>query len=88
MPGYARHILDALATHGLVPTATTPPERLREVVNDLYRYEIRQLRDRCRAGAFPVHELSTRVIALRRRYLLLSTPLAAWTADKGGRRDA
>lgn len=81
MPAYPQHILDALASHGLVPTATTTPQTLRDAVNDLYRYEIRQLRDRCRAGEFPVRELAHRVVDLRRRYLLLSTPLAAWTVD-------
>ena len=79
MPVYRPEILDALAGHGLVPAATTSPARLREAVNDLYRYEIRVLRDRCRAGDFPVRELARRVVELRRRYLLLSTPLANWT---------
>lgn len=84
MPVYPPHILDALATHGLAPTATTTPQRLREAINDLYRYEIRRLRDRCRSGDFPVRELSSRVVALRRRYLLLSTPIDAWTVDADG----
>jgi hypothetical protein len=79
MPAYRPEILEALAAHGLVPTPATEPARLREAVNDLYRYEIRVLRDRCRAGAFPVSDLAARVVALRRRYLLLSTPLARWT---------
>lgn len=79
MPVYHPHILDALASHGLAPTAATTPQQLRDAINDLYRYEIRQLRDQCRAGVFPVRELSARVVELRRRYLLLSTPLAAWT---------
>lgn len=79
MPVYHPHILDALAGHGLVPAAATTPQQLRDAVNDLYRYEIRKLRDRCRAGEFPVRELAPRVVDLRRRYLLLSTPLAAWT---------
>lgn len=79
MPAYKPEILDALAGHGLVPAPTTSPARLREAVNDLYRYEIRVLRDRCRAGDFPVRELAGRVVELRRRYLLLSTPLANWT---------
>lgn len=79
MPTYHPEILDALATHGLRPRADTPPTRLREAVNDLYRHEIRRLRDRCRAREFPVSELAPRVVALRRRYLLLSTPLERWT---------
>lgn len=81
MPTYRPEILDALATHGLRPRAATTPAALREAVNDLYRHEIRVLRDRCRAREFPVRELAPRVVELRRRYLLLSTPLASWTID-------
>ena len=81
MPTYHPEILEALATHGLVPAADTTPARLREAVNDLYRHEIRRLRDRCRAGEFPVSALSTRVVTLRQRYLLLSIPVARWTVD-------
>ena len=79
MPRYPVAILDALAAHGLRPRADTPPRMLRDAVNDLYRYEIRQLRDRCRRGEFPSTELAARVVQLRRRYLLLSTPLDCWT---------
>ena len=51
---------------------------LREQINDLYQYEIRQLRDRCRAGEFTTKELSGHVVELRRRYLLLSIPTSQW----------
>jgi hypothetical protein len=78
MPRYAAAVLDALATHGLRPGPATPPRFLRDAVNDLYRYEIRRLRDRCRAGEFPSSELASHVRVLRRRYLLLSTPLERW----------
>ena len=81
MPRYPPHVLDALAAHGLVPTPDTPPRLLREAVNDLYRHEIRGLRDRCRSGEFPVTALAGRVVELRRRYLLLSTPLTRWTVE-------
>ena len=83
MPAYRLHVLDALAAHGLKPRPETPPGLLREAVNDLYRHEIRGLRDRCRAGEFPVAALAARVVALRCRYLLLSTPLRLWTIDDG-----
>ena len=75
---YRPEILDELARHGLLPTSDTPPERLREQVSDLYRYEIRALRDRCRAGEFSTRELPMRVIELRKRYVLLSIPTARW----------
>ena len=79
MPRYPPAILEALGAHGLVPRPDTPPRFLRDAINDLYRYEIRRLRDRCRAGEFPSTALAGHVVALRRRYLLLSTPLERWT---------
>jgi hypothetical protein len=79
MPRYAPAIVEALAGHGLAPRPDTSPRFLRDAVNDLYRYEIRRLRDRCRAGEFPSSELAAHVRGLRRRYLLLSTPLERWT---------
>jgi hypothetical protein len=74
-------VLEALAGHGLAPTDDTPLERLREQINDLYRVEIRRLRDRCRAGEFPMRELAPRVVELRKRYMLLSIPIEQWRRD-------
>ena len=71
-------VLEELARHGLSPRADTRPELLREQINDLYRIEIRKLRDRCRAGEFSTKELPGHVVELRRRYLLLSIPMTQW----------
>jgi hypothetical protein len=71
-------ILEELAGHGLQPRADTPLALLREQINDLYRVEIRALRDQCRAGVFPTTELAARVVELRRRYPLLSIPISEW----------
>jgi hypothetical protein len=73
-------ILEALAAHGLRPNPGTPAALLREQISDLYRIEIRKLRDRCRAGEFPMTELAPRVVELRKRYVLLSIPLTSWVA--------
>ena len=79
MPGpYTPEVMGELERHGLSPKPGTPPELLREQINDLYRFEIRRLRDRCRAGEFTTRELPAQVIQLRRRYLLLSIPVAQW----------
>jgi hypothetical protein len=75
---YRPEILDELACHGLIPRPTTPPLRLREQINDLYRIEIRSLRDRCRNGEFPTAALPARVVELRKRYPLLSIPMDRW----------
>jgi hypothetical protein len=78
LPELRPEVLEALAGHGLRPRGDTPLTLLREQINDLYRVEIRTLRDRCRAGEFPVTELAARVVELRRRYLLLSIPMDQW----------
>ena len=75
---YPPEILAELARHGLSPRSDTAPAQLREQIRDLYRYEIRQLRDRCRAGEIPIKELSLHVIELRKRYPLLSVPVEGW----------
>lgn len=80
MPKLKPEVLDELARHGLAPKPDTAPARLREQINDLYRFEIRRLRDRCRAGEFTTRELPARVVELRKRYLLLSIPVERWFA--------
>ena len=79
MPRYRPEVLEELSRHGLAPRPETAPARLREQINDLYRVEIRALRDRCRAGEFSTVELPGRVVELRKRYMLLSIPMAQWT---------
>jgi hypothetical protein len=78
MPRYRAEVLEELGRHGLAPAPDTPPLRLREQINDLYRIEIRRLRDRCRAGTLPIRELPGQVVELRKRYMLLSIPLESW----------
>jgi hypothetical protein len=79
VPGpYRPEVIEELARHGLAPGPNTPPERLREQINDLYRIEIRRLRDRCRAGEFSIRDLPGHVVELRKRYMLLSIPMAQW----------
>ena len=75
---YKAEVLEELARHGLRPGAATSPARLREQINDLYRIEIRKLRDRCRAGEFSTRELPQQVRELRKRYLLLSIRVEHW----------
>ena len=75
---YRAEILEELSRHGLQPEADTVPALLREQINDLYRFEIRKLRDRCRAGEFPTRDLPRHVVALRKRSVLLSIPLEHW----------
>ena len=75
---FRAEILEELARHGLRPGHDTAPVLLREQINDLYRFEIRKLRDRCRAGEFSTRELPRHVVELRKRYVLLSIPMESW----------
>jgi hypothetical protein len=76
---YHKQILDGLAGHGLLPRDDTPPQQLRDALRDLYKYEIRRLRDRLLAGDFPRRDYAGHVIELRKRYWILSVPTALWT---------
>ena len=65
---YHARVLDELARHGLRPLPTTAPGALRDAVRDLYKYEIRVLRERHLAGQIPKRDYASHVVALRRRY--------------------
>lgn len=78
---YRDIVLEELARHGARPSQDTPPELLREFINDLYVIEIRALRDRVRAGSIHKQDLAARVKELRKRYILLSVPLEHWTVE-------
>ncbi len=69
---YRADVLERLETHGIRPCPTTRPDLVREFVNDLYRYEIRQLRDRLRRGEFPKNTYLDRVVTLRNKYSILA----------------
>lgn len=82
---YRPDVIEALARHGVRPGPDTPPALVRDFLYDLYRWELRRLRDRLLAHEFPRREYARRVVDLRRRYPLLSRPLEAWTeAEPGG----
>jgi hypothetical protein len=78
MYAYDERVLDELARHGLKPLPSTPPERLRDAVRDLYKYEIRRLRDEVLAKRIRKQDYAGYVVELRRRYWLLSIPTQLW----------
>jgi hypothetical protein len=84
---YYDWVLEALAGHGLLPRAATPPMALRDALSDLYRYEIRRLRRSLLAGHILKADYSAHVIALRKRYLLLSVPVERWVLPAGTEAD-
>ena len=76
---------------GIVPTCSsacgctvcsrrsrTPPDLVRDYVRDLYKYEIRRLRERYLRREFPKLEYSRRVDALRRQYPVLALRAQDW----------
>ena len=69
---YRRDVLEYLIRHGVCPTEHTPPGLVRDFVRDLYKYEIRCLRERYLKREFPKLEYAERVDALRRRYPVLA----------------
>jgi hypothetical protein len=75
---YPPELADALAGLGFRPTPRTPPAFTRAAVDDLYRYELRRVRDRLKAGRLERSAYLAAVIALRRKYWMLTLPLAAW----------
>jgi hypothetical protein len=74
-------VLEELARHGLMPAAGTSPDRLRDAVRDLYKYEIRRLRSELLAGRIVKNNYASHVIALRKRYWLLSVPVQLWLVE-------
>ena len=76
---YRLSVLEALAAHGVQPTPETRPALVHEFVSDLYRFELRRLRARQVRGDIPKEDYVRHVVALRKRYLLVSLPLRHWT---------
>ena len=63
------------------PAAHTPPERVRDFVRELYKFEIRRLRERMLRREFPKGEYAAKVDDLRRAYPVLALLPAQFLAD-------
>lgn len=75
---YPKELLDGLVVFGLRPTASTPPLLVRDALNDLYRFEIRRLRQRLLDGLVARDQYVDAVITLRKRYWPLALQPAHW----------
>jgi hypothetical protein len=75
---YPPDLLEALAGFGIAPRPDTPPALVRDAISDLYRYEIRELRDRRRRGEVAPDDYVPAVIALRKKYWVLTLPVSGW----------
>ena len=75
---YKKEVLDQLAAHGVRPTPVTPPDLVHDFLNDLYRYELRRLRDRLLRREIVKSAYYDHVVDVRRRYPLLSLKVWQW----------
>jgi len=74
-------MLDALASLGVRPASRTPPTLVKEYVSQLYRYELRRLRDRLVGGHIAKSDYKGLIIGLRPRYWMLPIPAARWATS-------
>lgn len=75
---YPEELATPLLTFGLKPTERTPPLLVRTALNELYRYEIRRLRQRRHDGLVEKSRYVDEVILLRKRYWPLSLQPGHW----------
>jgi hypothetical protein len=78
---YRPEVLEQLWRHGVQPNERTRPALAHEFVSDLYRYELRRLRDRLLTQEFPKSEYYGRVVELRKRYRLISMHPDEWVDE-------
>ena len=76
---YKAAVLSELAKHGIKADAEAAPELIHDYLNDLYRYEIRRLKEQMRGGLIQRNDYSVHVTRLRERYPLLSLLIQFWT---------
>ncbi|HVZ20671.1 MAG TPA: hypothetical protein VG871_06395 [Vicinamibacterales bacterium] len=75
---YRHDVLDQLERHGVRPTPSTRPELVHEFVSDLYRFELRRLRERLIRGEIAKRDYFGHVVDLRRQYPLISLKPWQW----------
>lgn len=75
---YRATVLDQLARHGVIPRDDTPPEFVQDFIDDLYRYQIRALKQRMLAGEIAKRDYARRVEELREAYPILGLRPGLW----------
>ena len=71
-------MLAELWKYGVRPTEHTPPEKVRTFINEIYKFELRKLRDRYIHGEFPKVEYHKLVIQIRDKYPVLALVPRQW----------
>ena len=80
---YRQDVLAELWKYGVRPTEHTPPTLARGFINELYKYELRKLRDRYMRGEFPKLEYHKLVIEIRDKYPVLALVPRQWLDAPG-----
>ena len=75
---YPTELAEALLRFGLAPRPDTPPRFVRDALSELYRYEIRALRQRRVSGDIPKQDYIGHVITLRKKYWPLALTPEQW----------
>ncbi len=75
---YPPELRTALADLGFAPRPHTPPALVRDAVDELYKVELKRLRLRHLRGEVAKADFADRVIQLRKKYWVLTLPVAAW----------
>jgi hypothetical protein len=75
---YREDVLAELWSYGVRPTPHTPPELARGFLNELYKFELRKLRERYVRREFPKPEYHRRVVEIRDRYPVLALTPRQW----------
>ena len=78
---YREDVLAECRRYGIFPTEHTPPAVARGFLNELYKFELRKLRDRYIRREFPKAEYHRLVIAIRDKYPALALPPRLWLAN-------
>jgi hypothetical protein len=76
---YRPDVLAQLLLHGVRPATGTRPSAVYRFVSDLYRFELRRLKERRVRHEVPARDYARLVVELRRRYPLVSLPVGEWT---------
>ena len=71
-------VVQGLARHGLTPRPSDTPESLRDRLNDAYLGQVRQLKQRQKAGEIPIRDYARHAQELKETYPLLGLPLSSW----------
>ena len=75
---YREDVLAELWKYGVRPTEHTPPQLVRGFINEIYKFELRKLRDRYVKGEFPKLEFHRRVVEIREKYPVLALVPRLW----------